>query len=146
MRTFFLDRSRLADRAGVGRTVHEVVTPDLCPATTAFLAFPAVYGKFPLKVAAFAVDVDIQAVETGASLGERLGKHRADRAEQPVHLGLGKRLRLRVPVQASAPQRLVRVDVSHAADQRLIQQRALDACVPGLQANGQMSGVESRLK
>ena len=49
-------------------------------------------------------------------------------------------------MQPGPPQRLVGVDVADAADQRLVQQRALDPGVPGAQPPGQAGRVEGRVQ
>src|SRR5579864_4937369 len=121
----------LAPRAAVGGAVHERVAPDRGAARAAFLALSPVDRERPLEVAALAVDVDVQAVERGPADGQGFGEDLAHRLEEPGDLGAVQRFRRPGPVQAGPPQRLIGVDVADPADQRLIEQGALDPGVPG---------------
>ena len=120
----------LAVRATVGGAVHEHVTADRRAAPAARLALAAVGLQRPVEVAALAVHVDVQRVEGRAAGLERLRQHVTDRLEQPGHLAALERLGRPGPVQPGVPQRLVGVDVADAADQGLVEQRALDPGMP----------------
>ena len=80
----------------------------------------------PVEVAALAVHVDVQGVEAGAALGERLGHDVAHRAEQAGHLRRGQPAARPTTVDPAAPQRLVGVDVPDAGCDALVEQDALD--------------------
>ena len=90
-------RSRLADRAAVGGPVHERIAADQGAAPAARLAGPPVDVQRPVEVAALAVHVDVEAVEGGAAVRERLGEHVRDRMPS------GRRSRPGAAGQSPAP-------------------------------------------
>src|SRR5690606_27224413 len=123
-------RAGLAARAAVGGAVHERLAADRRPAPLARLVLAPVGLEPALEVAALAVHVDVEAVEGGAALGQRLGEHRAHVSEQLGDLGRAQPRGGPRPVQPGAPQRLVGVDVADPADQGLVQQGPLDLGAP----------------
>ena len=82
-------RPRLADRASVRGTVHELLTlhdaDDPGSRTApAFLPLPAVGVEGPLEVTGRAIDVDVQGIETGAAGGQGIVHHVAGGGEERV--------------------------------------------------------------
>ena len=134
-------RPRLALRAAVARPVHERLPPDRRPAPRAGPVGLAVDGEEAREVAALPVDVDVEGVEGGAALRQRLPQHVADAVEQVGDLGAGELVGGAGAVQPRPPQRLVGVDVADAADQGLVEQRPLD-----LGAAPAQRGAEGRLR
>ena len=68
---------------------------------------------------------------------QRLAEHVADAVEQVGDLGAGQLVGGPRAVQPGPPERLVGVDVADPADQRLVEQRALDLGVPAAQRGGE---------
>ncbi len=102
--------------------------------------------EVPREVAALAVHVDVEAVEAGAADGERRGHHVPGAGQQERGLRAGQRRGRPVVVQLGAPQRLVGVDIADAADQGLVEQRALDGGALGPQRGREGLVVEARVE
>src|SRR6478752_8083452 len=78
---------RLADRAEERRTVHEDDPADRRTAAGAGLALAAVGLQGAVEVPALAVDVDVERVERGAALSQRLLHHLTAAGEDPLDVG-----------------------------------------------------------
>ena len=116
-----------------------------CPAAATGLAGLAVNPKFLLIVSLLAVAAEVIA-DRGAARMDGAVQHFDNRP--PKRLGLSRR-RIAASlcgVQPSFPQRFVGVNVADAADQRLVEQGALDAGLAGPHPRGQPRQVESFLK
>ena len=117
----------LAARTPVRGPVHEGLAHHRRAAARAGQARSPVGVQRVLEVARRAVDVHVLRVEARPALRERLAEHVAHGREQlPRAADRDRRPRL-VAVQANGPQRLVGVDVAHAARDRLVEQHALHA-------------------
>lgn len=99
---------------------------DRSPAAAAGQPLTAVGVQGAVEVAGLAVDVDVQAVEAGATGDQGRVHHVPDVPQQLKRAGAGEAGRRALVVDAGPPQRLVRVDVADAADQRLVEQRPFD--------------------
>ena len=106
----------------------------------------AISSKGTVKVATFAVHVDVQRVEGRAALLERLAHDVDDVAEQRVDLLGAQVLRRAGVVQRHAPQRLVGIDVADTADEFLIEKSALELRRLCANASDEACAVEVRVE
>src|SRR4051812_34345763 len=135
-------RTGLALRAAVAGAVHERLPADRRPAPGAGPVALAVHRQEPREVAALSVDVDVQGVEGRAALREGLPQHVPHPLEQRGDLGAVQPIGRPGAVQLRPPQRLVGVDVADPADQRLVEQGALDLGPPPAQRGAEGGLVE----
>ncbi len=113
-------------RAEVRPAVHEALAHDRAAAARARQPGLAVGVERLREVAGGAVDVHVLRVEARAALGEGLAEHEPHLGEQGRRARAAQRAGRLVVVHAGRPERLVGVDVADAADQGLVEQRALD--------------------
>src|SRR6478752_7192615 len=128
-------RPRLADGAGVGGTVHELLALHQAHdsgtgAAAAFQALAAVGVEGPFEVTRGTVDVDVERIEAGTPGCEGVRHDLAGGVEDPQRLGAAERVRGPGVVELGEPECLVRIDIADARDQPLVQQGPLEAGFP----------------
>ena len=102
-------------------TVLETFFHDGAPAAATGLPLLAVGVERLGEISALAVDVDVLPVKAGAPVVEGLAKNVPNRVEQFAAFLYRHRRAVPIAVETHPPQGFVGVNVSHAADQALVQ-------------------------
>src|SRR6266545_5904689 len=96
----------LAAGAGVRGPVHEGLATDRGTAAAARFPLPSVDVERPVEVPALPVDVDVERVEAGTPVADRLGQHLPDVPEEPQRRRPGQPAGRPGAVQPGPPERL----------------------------------------